>query len=62
MQATVFGDGSSAEVAWELGVPWQERGITPKAAMVVEWLSGAHAGLEPTTDPVDGDVVLAAAA
>ena len=27
MQATVAADGSSADVAWEVGVPWQGRGI-----------------------------------
>ena len=39
MQATVAADGSSADVAWEVGVPWQGRGIAGEAAhAVVSWL------------------------
>jgi RimJ/RimL family protein N-acetyltransferase len=79
MQATVTADGRSADVAWEIGVPWQGRGFGSEAATaVVAWLVGqdvaeiralihadhtasarvaAHAGLEPTTDLVDGEVV-----
>ena len=39
IQATVAGDGSSADVAWEVGVTWQGRGIASEAATaVVEWL------------------------
>jgi RimJ/RimL family protein N-acetyltransferase len=79
MQATVAADGRSAEVAWEIGVPWQGRGFGSEAATaVVAWLVGqdvaeiralvhpdhaasarvaARAGLEPTTDLVDGEVV-----
>ena len=79
MQATVAADGSSAEVAWEVGVPWQGRGLASEAATaVVSWLIehdvpliralvhpdhaasqrvAAHAGLEPTNELVDGEVV-----
>jgi RimJ/RimL family protein N-acetyltransferase len=79
MQATVTGDGSSADVAWEVGVPWQRRGYASEAATaVVNWLIdhhvaqiralirpdhdasarvAAHAGLVPTGDLVDGEVV-----
>jgi RimJ/RimL family protein N-acetyltransferase len=39
MQATVAADGSCADVAWEVGVPWQRRGIASEAARaVVSWL------------------------
>ena len=39
MQATVAAHGSAAEVAWEVGVPWQQRGIASEAAgAVVAWL------------------------
>jgi RimJ/RimL family protein N-acetyltransferase len=39
VQATVTADGSAAEVAWEVGVPWQGRGIASEAAVaMVEWL------------------------
>jgi len=45
MQATVADDGSSADVAWEVGVPWQGRGIASEAARaVVEWLVGQGVG------------------
>jgi RimJ/RimL family protein N-acetyltransferase len=79
MQATIAADGSSADVAWEVGVPWQGRGIASEAATaVVEWLLdhnvpliralihpehgasarvAARAGLEPTTEIVEGEVV-----
>jgi RimJ/RimL family protein N-acetyltransferase len=79
MQATVDPDGSSADVAWEVGVPWQGRGIASEAATaIVDWLIGhdipriqafvhpdhgasagvaAHAGLEPTNELVDGEIV-----
>lgn len=79
MQATVAVDGSWADVAWEIGVPWQGRGFASEAATaVVGWLLdhgvpqvralihpdheasarvAAHAGLEPTADLVDGEVV-----
>ena len=79
MQATVAADGSSADVAWEVGVPWQGRGFASEAATaVVGWLVdrgvpliqalihpgheasarvAARAGLEPTADLVDGEVV-----
>jgi RimJ/RimL family protein N-acetyltransferase len=79
MQATVAADGRSADVAWEIGVPWQGRGIGSEAATaVVAWLVeqnvvqiralihaqhvasarvAARAGLEPTTEVVDGEVV-----
>lgn len=79
VQATVDVDGPRADVAWEIGVPWQGRGYaTESATAVVDWLvaSGiddvranihpdhvasaavaARAGLEPTTQLVDGEVV-----
>jgi RimJ/RimL family protein N-acetyltransferase len=41
MQATVALDRRSADVAWEVGVPWHGRGIASEAATaVVEWLVG----------------------
>ena len=39
MQATVAAQGSSADVAWEVGLRWQGRGIASEAAdAVVQWL------------------------
>ncbi len=39
VQATVTADGAEAEVAWEVGVPWQGRGIASEAAAaMVAWL------------------------
>jgi RimJ/RimL family protein N-acetyltransferase len=39
VQATVTADGAAAEVAWEVGVPWQGRGIASEAAAaMVDWL------------------------
>jgi RimJ/RimL family protein N-acetyltransferase len=39
VQATVAADGSNADVAWEVGVPWQGRGIAAEAARaLVDWL------------------------
>ena len=39
LQATVAADHSIAEVAWEIGVPWQGRGVASEAAIaVVGWL------------------------
>ena len=39
MQATVIGDGSSADVAWEIGVAAQGQGMASEAATaVVGWL------------------------
>jgi len=39
VQATVMADGAAAEVAWEVGVPWQGRGIASEAAAaMVDWL------------------------
>jgi RimJ/RimL family protein N-acetyltransferase len=39
MQATLTTEQSSADVAWEIGVPWQGRGIASEAASaVVQWL------------------------
>jgi RimJ/RimL family protein N-acetyltransferase len=39
MQATLTTERSSADVAWEIGVPWQGRGIASEAASaVVQWL------------------------
>jgi RimJ/RimL family protein N-acetyltransferase len=79
MQATVAADRSSADVAWEVGVPWQGRGLASESAIaVVGWLIehevaqiralihpehrasagvAARAGLEPTDELVDGEVV-----
>jgi RimJ/RimL family protein N-acetyltransferase len=79
MQATVAADGTTADVAWEVGVPWQGHGYASEAAgAVVGWLVeagmsriralihpdheasarvAANAGLEPTADVVDGEVV-----
>ena len=79
VQATVAADGSSADVAWEVGVPWQGRGFAAEAATaIVDWLvdQGVHdisacihpdhhasarvaakAGLTPTEEIVDGEVV-----
>ena len=79
MQATVAADGARADVAWEIGVPFQGEGFASEsAAAVVQWLIdedvsviralvhpdhvasarvAAHAGLEPTLDRVDGEVV-----
>jgi RimJ/RimL family protein N-acetyltransferase len=45
VQATVAADGSSADVAWEVGVPWQGRGIASEAALViVDWLVARGVG------------------
>jgi RimJ/RimL family protein N-acetyltransferase len=45
MQATLAADRSSADVAWEIGVPWQGRGIASEAASaVVQWLLGEGVG------------------
>ena len=42
VQATVTADRSSAEVAWEVGVPWQGQGIAGEAAQaMVDWLRAA---------------------
>jgi RimJ/RimL family protein N-acetyltransferase len=79
MQATVASDTSMADVAWEVGVPFQRRGFASEAATaVVQWLVdrdvpvirafihphhvasarvATHAGLEPTLDRVEGEVV-----
>ena len=39
MQVTLATDSTSADVAWEVGVPWQGRGIAAEAATaVVDWL------------------------
>ena len=79
MQATVVADGSTADVAWEVGVPFQGQGFASEAAAaVVQWLIdtgvavirafvhpdhvasarvAAHAGLQPTLDRVEGEVV-----
>ncbi len=45
MQATLAPDRSSADVAWEIGVPWQGRGFASEAASaVVQWLLGDGVG------------------
>lgn len=39
VQATVNADGSSVDVAWQVGVPWQGQGIASEAATtLVQWL------------------------
>jgi RimJ/RimL family protein N-acetyltransferase len=39
VQATVAADGSSADVAWEVGIRWQGRGFASEAAVaLVDWL------------------------
>lgn len=44
VQATVTADRSRADVAWEVGVPWQGQGIAGEAAQaMVDWLF--HAGV-----------------
>jgi RimJ/RimL family protein N-acetyltransferase len=79
MQATVDIDGTRADVAWEIGVPWQgHRYASEAAAAVVGWLVeggirevralihpehvasarvAARAGLTPTGDVEEGEVV-----
>jgi RimJ/RimL family protein N-acetyltransferase len=79
LQATVAAGDTAAEVAWEVGVPWQRRGYAAEAAAaVVAWLVdrgvedisasihpahdasmwvAATAGLQPTAEVVDGEVV-----
>jgi RimJ/RimL family protein N-acetyltransferase len=45
IQATVAADGSRADVAWEIGVPWQGRGhASEAAAAVVHWLVAGGVG------------------
>jgi RimJ/RimL family protein N-acetyltransferase len=45
MQATVTVDATRADVAWEIGVPWQGRGFASEAASaVVGWLLGSGVG------------------
>jgi RimJ/RimL family protein N-acetyltransferase len=39
VQATVMPDGAAAEVAWEVGIPWQGCGFASEAAVaMVDWL------------------------
>ena len=79
VQATVAPDGTTADAAWEIGVPWQGHGYASEAAVgMVEWLVAhdvgevramvhpdhaasaavaARAGLQPTDERVDGEVV-----
>ena len=79
VQATVTADGDAAEVAWEVGIPWQGRGFASEAAVgMVDWLIAggvrsisacvhpqhhasasvaARAGLAPTAEVIDGEVV-----
>ena len=35
IQATVSADGRAAEIAWEVGVPWQGHGIASEATIAV---------------------------
>ncbi len=45
VQATVSVDGSAADVAWEIGVPWHGRGFAAEAARaIVDWLVGMGVG------------------
>lgn len=45
LQATVEADGTRADVAWEVGVDWQGRGLASEAAAeVVRWLTGCGVG------------------
>ena len=45
VQATVSGDGTVGEVAWEIGVEQQGRGYASEAAgALVGWLAGAGVG------------------
>ena len=45
MQATVATDRSWADVAWEIGVPWQGRGVAVEAAQaMVGWLAACGVG------------------
>jgi RimJ/RimL family protein N-acetyltransferase len=45
MQATVTVDGTRADIAWEIGVPWQGRGYaSAAAAAVVGWLVAGGVG------------------
>ena len=41
VQATVASDGTTADVAWEIGVPWQGRGYAERggASRMVAWLA-----------------------
>jgi RimJ/RimL family protein N-acetyltransferase len=80
MQATVATDESQADVAWEIGTPWQGRGLASEAAVgVVAWIErrypaaviqatihpdhvaskgvATRAGLAPTTEWIDGEIV-----
>jgi RimJ/RimL family protein N-acetyltransferase len=46
VQATVVSDGSTADVAWEVGVKWQGVGIASEAAAaIVDWLLGNDVGM-----------------
>jgi len=54
VQATVTADGTAAEVAWEIGVPWQGQGFAGEAAAaMVAWLVGA--GVDTVTACVHPD-------
>jgi len=45
VQATVATDGTTADVAWEIGVEWQGRGMASEAATaVVGWLASHRVG------------------
>ena len=45
VQATVASDGTTADVAWEIGVPWQGRGYATEAAIaMVAWLEAHGVG------------------
>jgi RimJ/RimL family protein N-acetyltransferase len=45
VQATIAANGSDAEIAWLIGVPWQGRGYATEAARaLVVWLTGTGVG------------------
>jgi RimJ/RimL family protein N-acetyltransferase len=59
LQATVAPDLTTAEVAWEIGVPWQGRGIASEGARaVVAWLRDS--GIESVRACVHPDHVASA--
>lgn len=59
VQASVAADRAWASVAWEIGLPWQRRGIASEAALVVvEWLLAE--GIERITASIHPDHVASA--
>ena len=52
MQATVAADGSSADVAWEIGVAAQGKGMASEAATaIVAWLIDQRGSRYPSAHP-----------